>query len=90
MKTALLCALLAGCATMVTNVVPTGPDTYMVSSHGVMGWSSSGEQKAKAFETAGAYCKRSGKVMVATNTSETPGGFGRIASGDVEFRCVTP
>ena len=40
--------LLAGCAG-ATHVVSTGPGTYMIASHGVMGWSSGPAQKAKAF-----------------------------------------
>lgn len=72
----------------VTNVVSTGPDTYMVASHGVMGWSSGSAQKAKAIQEAGAYCKSLGKELKSINTSETPSGFGKIASGEVEFRCV--
>lgn len=80
---------LSGCAG-VTDVVPAGPDTYIVASHGVMGWSSGGAQKAKAFQDADEYCSRQGKQMMPVRTSEEPGGFGKIASGEVEFKCVTP
>jgi hypothetical protein len=44
-----VCASLTAC-TGVTHVVTTGPDTYMIASHGTMGWSSGPAQKAKAFE----------------------------------------
>ena len=81
--------LLAGCAG-VTGVVSTGPDTYMVASHGVMGWSSGGAQKAKAFQKADAFCKSLGKQLQPIDTSETPGGFGMIAAGEVHFRCLKP
>lgn len=80
-------ATVAACAS-VSDVVPTGPDTYMVSAHGVMGYWSGGEQKAKAFERANAFCAAKGKTMQAVNVADTPSGFGRIASGDVEFRCL--
>ena len=79
----------AGCAG-VTHVVQTGQDSYMVASHGTMGWSSAGAQKAKAFEEAGDYCGKSGKVVQEITTSETPSGFGRIASAELHFRCVAP
>ena len=87
------CALLAlgsvaGCAGS-TDVVPSGPDTFMVASHGTMGWSSGGAQKAKAFQQAADFCKSKGKQMQPIGTKETPSGFGQIASGEVEFRCVT-
>lgn len=72
----------------VTDVVKTGPDTYLVASHGTMGWSSGAAQKAKAFQDAEDYCKRMNKQVQPIGTNETPGGFGRIASGEVEFRCI--
>jgi hypothetical protein len=53
-----------------------------------MGWSSGSAQKAKAFEEANAYCKSLGRQMHPIATNETPGGFGQIASGEVEFRCL--
>jgi len=55
-------ATLAGCAA-VTPVVQTGPDTYMVASHGTTGYSSGPAEKAKAFDRASAYCRQSGKVI---------------------------
>jgi hypothetical protein len=62
----------------------------MIASHGVMGWSSGPAQKAKAFEEADDYCKKLGKQMQPINSSETDGGFGKIAAGEVDFRCVAP
>jgi hypothetical protein len=71
-------------------VVPTGHDRYMVANHGTMGWSSGGAQKAKAFQEANAFCKSKGKEVETVNEHETDSGFGRIASADIEFRCVAP
>jgi hypothetical protein len=82
--------LLAGCAGTTKQVVPTGRDTYMVANHGTMGWSSAGAQKAKAFEEANAFCQSKGKAVETVNERETDSGFGRIASAEVEFRCVAP
>jgi hypothetical protein len=81
--------LVTACAG-ITDVVSTGPDTYMVASHSTMGWSSAGAQKAKAFQEANDYCKNLGKQMLPVSTNETAGGFGKIASGEVEFRCLKP
>lgn len=78
----------AGCAGTTNQVVPTGHDTYMVANHGTMGWSSAGAQKAKAFETANAFCTTKGKEVEAVSEHETDSGFGKIASADLEFRCV--
>ena len=83
----IIAAPLVGCAG-ATHVVSTGPGTYMVASHGTMGWSSGPAQKAKAFEEANDYCKKLGREMQPINSSETESGFGKIASGEVDFRCV--
>ena len=79
--------MLGGCAG-VTDVVSTGPNTYMVASHGTMGWSSGPAQKAKAFQDANDFCKKQGKIAEGIRGSETGSGFGKIASAEVEFRCV--
>jgi len=80
--------VLSACAG-VTDVVKTGSDTYMVASHGTMGWSSGPAQKAKAFQSAEAYCASNGKRLEPISSNETPGGFGKIASGEVHFKCVS-
>jgi len=79
--------VLGGCAG-VTDVVPTGPDTYMVASHGTMGWSSGGAQKAKAYQQAAGFCKAKSLQMQTIGAKESPSGFGQIASGEVEFKCI--
>ena len=84
---ALALVALAGCAS-TSDVVSVGSETYMVSAHGVMGHSSGPEQKAKAFKSAEAFCKEKGKGFQTVSEAETPSGFGRIASGEVRFKCV--
>ena len=73
----------------VTDVVRTGPDTFMVASHGTMGWSSGPAQKAKAFQSAETYCASIGKQVEQISSSETASGFGKIASGEVHFKCIS-
>jgi hypothetical protein len=81
---------LAACAG-ATDVVNTGPDTFLVASHGTMGWSSGGAQKAAAIQKASDYCKGVGKQLQLMTARETNGGgFGQIAAGEAEFRCVAP
>lgn len=87
MRMVLVCLALVGCAS-TSDVVSVGSDTYMVSAHGVMGYSSGPEQKAKAYRSAEDFCKARGKVSQPVSESETPSGFGRVASGEVKFRCV--
>ena len=83
-----IASLLAGCAG-VTDVVSTGADTYMVASHGTMGWSSGPAQKAQAFNQANDYCQKMGKTMQVISARDSGnGGFGVISSGEVTFKCV--
>lgn len=78
--------VLAGCAT--SDVVPAGGDTYFVGSRGAMGWSSGPTEKAKALERGAAFCAAMARGFEVVETKESPGGFGRIASAELHFRCV--
>jgi len=79
---------LFGCAG-VTDVVSTGSDTYMVASHGTMGWSSGGAQKANAFTQANEFCQKMNKKMEVISSSDSgTGSFGKISSGQVSFKCI--
>lgn len=78
----------AGCAS-VTDVASTGPGTYMVAAEGVLGNSSSGKQAFKAQAQAAAFCAKQGKQVETIDVKEVPGGFGKVASATVYFRCIT-
>ena len=87
--TLLLPSILAvGCAGVTNETVPTGRGTYLVANHGTMGWSSAGAQKAKALQEAAAFCQTQGKDFETVSDRETDSGFGKIASAEIEFRCV--
>lgn len=75
----------------VNDVVSSGGDTYMVASHGTMGWSSGPAQKAKAMNQANEFCQSKGKQMQIISSSDSGnGGFGKISEGEVSFSCITP
>lgn len=78
---------LAGCAGTTHQVVSEGNGKYLVASHGTMGWSSAGAQKAKALQDAASYCKSQAKEFEMLSDRETDSGFGKIASAEIEFRC---
>ena len=80
--------LLLGCAGNVSGVVSTGTNTYMVAAEGILGNSSSGMQLYKAQEEAAAFCKKQNKQVDTINSSEVAGGFGKVASATVYFRCT--
>jgi hypothetical protein len=82
------CVVLAGCAG-VTEPVPVGDGVYMVANHGVMGWSSGPAQKAAALQKAAMYCNGMGKELQTISATDSgPGGFGKISSAEVQFRCI--
>ncbi len=86
-----LCVAASGCAGTTAQVVRTGHDTFLIADHGTMGWSSAGAQKAKAYQQANDFCKSKGGAEVeALSEHTTDSGFGKIASADIEFRCVAP
>lgn len=77
---------LAGCAS-VSDVVPTGPDTFMVAAHGIDGNGSGAAQKAIALKAANAYCQARAKQMQVVRVDSVEPFFGRPPSADVQFRC---
>jgi uncharacterized protein YceK len=80
--------LISGCAGVTNETVPTGRGTYLIARHGTMGWSSAGAQKAKALQEAAAFCQTQGKDFETVSDRETDSGFGKIASAEIEFRCI--
>ena len=84
---AMAVSMLTACAT-TTDVVSTGPGTYMVAAQGVVGGSSSGKQAFKAQKRAAEYCSAQGKQVETIDAKEVPGGYGKVASATVNFRCI--
>jgi hypothetical protein len=81
--------LVAACAGS-SDVVKTGPDTYMIARHGTSGWSLGQNQKAKALRDAAQYCRRQGKQMQAISAVETGAeAYGKMSSAEVDFRCTS-
>lgn len=69
MKWAIICCalLLAGCST-VSDVLPIGKDTYMVTSE-VYGFKTSNDAEEMTIKRANAYCESLGKKMLLANIS---------------------
>ena len=88
-----LALLAAGCASTSGKIVPIGPDTYSMTSHGIhgrstVGWAAVGEQKAQIYEAAMAHCGKQGKAAELVSERQTDVGWGSNAQVEVEFRCV--
>jgi hypothetical protein len=82
-----LVALLAGCSTPNTGVVPIGNGLYMHSKFGSFTTFSGGEVKAELFKEAATYCERQGKKLVPVNSTSKDSGYGTYASAEIQFRC---
>jgi hypothetical protein len=81
--------LMVGCAAN-SGVVPTGPDTYMISRQAATGFSGMGTLKADALREAGAYCIRQHKTaqLVSASESTPPFVLGNFPKAEIEFKCI--
>jgi len=62
-------AIVAGCVTVPSNIVPVGKDTYQLSMTGV-GFATQANTNVKALRTASEYCDKLGKHLVMQRNSE--------------------
>jgi len=80
--------LVAGCATISSDVVPIGKDTYQLSMTGV-GFATQANTNIKALKRANAYCSQMRKQMVTQHSSES-GVYGFSPRQDqLVFMCVS-
>jgi hypothetical protein len=80
-------AVLVGCATPNTGVVPIGSGVYMHSKFGSFTTFSGGEVKAELFKEAAQFCAQQGKQLVPLASSSKDSGYGTYASAEIQFRC---
>jgi hypothetical protein len=82
-----LAALMMGCATIGSDVVPVGKDTYQMSMTGV-GFATQANTNIKALKAANDYCSKIGKHMVPQHSSES-GAYGwSPRQNSLVFMCV--
>jgi hypothetical protein len=80
-------ALVAGCVTVPSNVVPIGKDTCQLSMTGV-GFATQANTNVKALQEANAYCDKLGKHMVFQHNGEA-GVYGwSPRQSDLTFLCL--
>ena len=79
--------LLSGCVS--SDVISTGPDTYMVSASGA-GFATAGVREV-VYKKANEFCAAKGLVMVPVSLKVRPGELGRNPpSADLIFRALKP
>lgn len=79
-------ALLAGCE-ISSPIVPSGKDTYMVSSH--VGACVHCSARIQSMKTANTFCAKQGKFAIVRNTSGATNPFGYDNGNDMVFSCVS-
>ena len=86
---ATLCSsvLLAACGT-VSDVVAVATDTYIVSSHGVVGNGAASAEEVKALQSATAFCQKKTQALKVISVEKVDPFFGRAPSASVKFQCV--
>jgi hypothetical protein len=81
-------ALVSGCATIPSDVVPIGKDTYQLSMTGV-GFATQANTSMKALKAANAYCGNLGKNLVLRHSAES-GVYGFSPRQDqLVFQCLS-
>lgn len=83
---ALLIAILAGCSS-VTDVVPTGANSYMVGSTAHGGFTGDAEVKALALRRANEFCAGKGKTAEVTSSQSTGTQGWTPQNSEVNFSC---
>jgi hypothetical protein len=80
-------AILTGCVTVGSDVVPVGKDTYQLSMTGV-GFATQANTNIKALKAANDYCTKIGKHMVPATSAES-GVYGWSPRQDnLVFKCL--
>lgn len=85
--TLVLLALVTACST-VSEVVPTGKDTYMVGSQARGGFTGDADVKALAIKRANEFCSAKGKRAQVTNSSSSGTQGWTPQNSEVQFSCV--
>ena len=83
----LLAATLQACSS-VSEVVPTGPDTYMGGSNSHGGFSSDAEVAALAIKRANEFCSAQGKVAKVTSSTSSGTQMWTPQNAQVDFTCL--
>ncbi len=86
---AALAALVVAACSSVTEVIRTGPNSYMVGANAHGGFRSDTEVKALAIKRANEYCAQQGKFAQVTLTNSTGTQMWTPQNAEVSFTCVS-
>jgi starvation-inducible outer membrane lipoprotein len=83
----LLAMVLAACGT-VSDVVAVNADTYIVSSHGVVGNGAASAEEVKSVKSASVFCQQKSLSLKVLSVEKVDPFFGRAPSASVKFQCL--
>ena len=83
-----LAVSLTACGT-VSDVVAMGSDTYLVSSHGVVGNGASSAEEVKAMQSASMFCQQKSLALKVIKVEKVDPFFGRAPSASLQFQCIS-
>lgn len=84
---ALIAVMMTACGT-VSDVVGVSADTYIVSSHGVVGNGAASAEEIKAVQSATAFCRQRSQTLKVISVDKVDPFFGRAPSASVKFQCT--
>ncbi len=77
---------LTACGT-VSEVVALNSETYLVSSHGVVGNGAASAEEVKAIQSASSFCRQKSLALKVIQVEKVDPFFGRAPSASVKFQC---
>lgn len=80
--------ILASCGT-VSEVVAVNSETFIVSSHGVVGNGAASAEEVKAAQAASAFCLRRSRALNVISVEKVDPFFGRAPSATLKFECLS-
>ena len=80
--------LLAACGS-VSQVVAVNSDTYLISSHGVVGNGAASSEEIKAIQSASNFCQQKSLMVKVIQIEKVDPFFGRAPSASLKFQCVS-
>ena len=80
---------LTGCMT-TSDVIPTGPNTFMVTTAACPACGGSSQAVSMALKKASSYCMSMGKVMLRKGFSKENLNYVGAGGSTLEFRCLEP
>ena len=80
--------LLAACGS-VSQVVAINADTYLISSHGVVGNGAASSEEIKAIQSASNFCQQKSLILKVVQIEKVDPFFGRAPSASVKFQCAS-